>query len=149
MSKSISVVKTRDGATSILRKLGIKPRDYDFFIERRPDGLLAVQLHKAKAHLEALAQPELPRQRRQLKQPRAKQEVIADVERPAGEAKRLGRGRPRREDSCASVSQALIRSGKTNTEVWEIIKERFNLDDRKKGYPAWYRSYMRLRGEAV
>jgi hypothetical protein len=47
------------------------------------------------------------------------------------------------------VSRALIRAGKSNAEVWEVIKVQFNLDDKKKHYPGWYRGDMRKKGEAV
>jgi len=51
--------------------------------------------------------------------------------------------------NCTTVSEALIRQGKTNAEVWEIIRVEFNLDEKKRGYPAWYRSRMRRAGEQV
>lgn len=152
MSKSIgmSIVKTRDGATSILRKLGIKPRDYDFFIEQMLDGRLAVQTHKAQAHLAALiadaAPPEPVRKSEpQVRpEPRTKREFSA-----APAAKRMGRGRPVDPNSCASVCRELIRAGKSNDEVWAEVQPRFSLKDSQRHYPAWYRYQLRQRGEAV
>jgi hypothetical protein len=37
-------------------------------------------------------------------------------------------------------------AGKTNEEVWNVIKAQFNLDDKKKGYPAWYRANLKRKG---
>lgn len=44
---------TRDSATSALRKLGIKPRDYDLFI-RKMDGKFECNVEAAAAHLASL-----------------------------------------------------------------------------------------------
>lgn len=50
------------------------------------------------------------------------------------------------EGSCSQVARSLILAGKTNAEVWEVIQKKFNLDDKKKGYPAWYRMDLKRRG---
>jgi hypothetical protein len=52
-----------------------------------------------------------------------------------------------RKVTCTSVSEELIMAGKTNAEVWEVIKAQFNLDDGKKGYPAWYRMNLTRKGK--
>jgi len=51
--------------------------------------------------------------------------------------------------NTTTVAEAMIRAGKTNAEVWEVISVEFNLDEGKKGYPSWYRSRMRRNGEDV
>ncbi len=50
--------------------------------------------------------------------------------------------------TVSSTTRALIRAGKTNAEVWEIIKSQFNLDDSKRHYPSWYRSEMKRTARA-
>lgn len=51
-----------------------------------------------------------------------------------------------RKVTCTSVSEELIMAGKTNAEVWAVIQPQFNLDDKKKGYPAWYRMNLARKG---
>ena len=54
---AVKIFKTRDSATSLLRKLGIQSRDYNFFIEKMTDGRFACQVAKAEMHLESLKNP--------------------------------------------------------------------------------------------
>lgn len=42
--------------------------------------------------------------------------------------------------SVASVVRGLVAAGKTNAEIWEVIKPQFNLGDDKRHYPGWYRN---------
>lgn len=49
--------------------------------------------------------------------------------------------------TVSSLSRELILAGKTNKEVWTIIKAKFKLEDNKKHYPAWYRSEMKRSGK--
>jgi hypothetical protein len=51
-----------------------------------------------------------------------------------------------RKISCTSVSEDLIMAGKTNAEIWAVIQPQFNLDNGKKGYPAWYRMNLARKG---
>lgn len=48
--------------------------------------------------------------------------------------------------NCSTVARALILEGKTNAEVWAVIKDEFKLSDNKKHYPAWYRSEQKRAG---
>ena len=48
--------------------------------------------------------------------------------------------------TVTSVARELIVAGKTNAEVWEVLKTEFKLDDGKKSYPAWYRRDCVKRG---
>lgn len=124
---AVRIVKARDSATAILRKLGVKPRDYAFFIEKLTDGTLAVQVAKAQMHLHALANPVKD-------EPNVK--AKSEVRKTEGE-------------TVSGVARRLIREGKTNAEVWAVIQTQFNLDDKKRGYPAWYRCQLRHKGEQV
>lgn len=49
-------------------------------------------------------------------------------------------------ETISSVVTRLILAGKTNAEVWAVIKEQFKLDDSKKGYPSWYRNQLKKKG---
>jgi hypothetical protein len=60
---------------------------------------------------------------------------------------RKGKKRGRREGTVAEVACRLILEGKTNDEVWKVLKEQFNLDDKKKYYPGWHRANLKRRGE--
>ena len=48
--------------------------------------------------------------------------------------------------TVSSVCRQLIAEGKTNEEVWSIVKPLFDMPDTKKGYPAWYRADMKKKG---
>lgn len=124
---AVRIVKARDSATAILRKLGVKSRDYALFIEKLADGTLAVQVVKAQMHLHALANP-------------VKDEP--DVKAKPKDRKAEG-------ETVSDVARRLIREGKTNAEVWAIIQPQFSLNDKKRGYPAWYRCQLRRKGEQV
>ncbi|UOF79487.1 hypothetical protein [Caudoviricetes sp.] len=131
MSKQVIAVrttKTRDAATAILRKLGIKPRDYNLFITHTIEGVFEVRELEAQAHLQALTQPAKPAPG-----------LMEKPEQPKGEKK----------VSCSKVASDLILAGKTNEEVWTVIAEQFKLDVKKRGYPAWYRFQLRKQGHKV
>jgi hypothetical protein len=128
---AVRFVKTRDAATSILRKLGIKPRDYNFFIEKTTGEKLAVQIAVAQAHLQALTQPAKPA-------PKAPEPKATETKAPKTRAR-----------SCSSAARELILAGKTNDEVWAAISAEFDLDAKKRGYPAWYRFQLRKQGHKV
>jgi hypothetical protein len=122
------IVGTRDSATSILRKLGVKPRDYNFFITSNGGIKLAVDVVAAQAHVQALTQPT----------------------NPAPEVKKVSLvAKSEKKISCSAAARDLILSGKTNEEVWTVIAEQFNLDAKKRGYPAWYRFQLRKAGNKV
>lgn len=125
----VRVVGTRDSATSILRKLGVKPRDYNFFISKRDDGKLVVAVEAATAHLQSLLLPSTPA--------------------PKVEPKAAPAAKGEKKVSCSAVARDLILAGKTNDEVWVVIAEQFKLDQKKRGYPAWYRFQLRKTGHAV
>lgn len=73
--------------------------------------------------------------------------------KPAAKAVKTGTKKGPSADGKVTVSsymRELIRKGLANADVFEKAKEKFpELDDKKKGYPAWYRSHMRADGENV
>jgi hypothetical protein len=132
----------------MLRKMGIQARDYNLFIETLEDGTFVCQVAKAEMHLASLKNP-----------------IMAEVGNPAPEtdqvpaaskAKRAGRRKagpviqaeePKaKRGGVSAVARELILAGKTNQEVWAVLKETFGLDDSKKYYPGWYRCEMKRKG---
>jgi hypothetical protein len=160
----MSIVKTvtrRDSATAILRKIGIKPRDYSLFIETTADDTFAVKVGAATAHLESLAQPSDKTVVKELQVKELRAQLEEKIEKKAIKAKRIQAYRnkltvqcpvelvPTEGQSCSSYSAAIILAGHTNTEVWAALVEHFKLDDKKRGYPAWYRHHLRKAGHKV
>lgn len=154
----MKIVKTRDAATAVLRKLGVNSRDYNLFI-KKVEGGLEVNVELATAHTKSMAvenkfnaaeesvalkdlNPEThPIDAENVKSWEMKSQKKAKTKK-APKSKLL---RPERV-SVSSIAEGLIIAGKTNQEVWAVIKERFKLDDTKKSYPAWYRGRLRRKG---
>lgn len=113
----------RDSCTSVLRKMGITAKDYDFFIDKQGDQFVC-RTDKAARHLEQL------------------KEQAAGV-KPAKAPKQPKEPKI----TVSSRARDLIRNGKTNDEVWAVIQSEFNLDDGKKHYPGWYRAAMVRSGQ--
>ena len=164
MSKSqadaVKIFKSRDSATSLLRKLGIQPRDYNLFIEKTSDGQFACQAAKAQMHLKQLganaAEAGVVRAPKQPEAPKPETKVVASrpytgVDKSGGNAKIniTGAGQKPKRASVADEFRELIKAGKTNAEVWAIMQPRHNLPDSKKGYPAWYRADMARKNRGV
>lgn len=133
---AVKIFKTRDSATSLLRKLGIQSRDYNFFIEKMTDGRFACQVAKAEMHLESLKNP-APKtiMGSAIKAGRRASDPVVKSDKPA------------KAKGVSAVARELILAGRTNQEVWAVIKEAFNLDDSKKHYPTWYRCEMKRKGQ--
>jgi hypothetical protein len=129
----------RDSATSALRKLGLQARDYNLFITKVGDKF-ECNLGAAAAHLESL---KTPAPKAEAKPVAAKEPKVVKAGRraidPVVEAKPKKLG-------ISATARELILSGKTNQEVWETLKQQFNLDDSKKHYPTWYRCEMKRTG---
>lgn len=127
---AVKILSRRDSATTILRKMGIHSRDYNAFIEVMTDGKFACHIARAEMHLESLKQA-ATKPAKTKSSPKAEKQPTA-----------------KREAACtvSSVARDLIVAGKTNAEVWEVISKEFNLDDGKKGYPAWYRADCKRKG---
>jgi len=133
----------RDSATSALRKLGLQARDYNLFITKVGDKF-ECKLGAAAAHLESLKNPKpVVEAKTEAKPAAAKEPKVAKAGRrdtdPVVEAKPKKLG-------ISATARELILSGKTNQEVWEALKQQFNLDDSKKHYPTWYRCEMKRTG---
>lgn len=135
-NSAVRFYKTRDSATSMLRKIGVQARDYNLFIEKMSDGQVACKVALAEMHLESLKNP-APK----AAEPKTKAvKAVKTAKKAAAEpkAKRAG---------ISATARELILAGKTNQEVWAILKEQFNLDDSKKHYPTWYRCEMKRNGQ--
>lgn len=131
MSNSVTkVYSSRDGATSLLRKMGIKSRDYDKLIEITPTGKYQVAVSKAERHLEGLK-----------------------IKKEAAIVARAGRRKTdpviKRTDgsTVSSLIRQLILAGKSNKECFAEAKRVFGLEDNKKHYPSWYRSELKRSGQ--
>lgn len=63
-------------------------------------------------------------------------------------AKKTGDKTPK--PSAAGRFQELIREGKlTDDEIFSAVQKEFGLDDKKRSYVAWYRNFLKKRGEKV
>lgn len=120
---AVKVYASRDSATAALRKLGIKSQDYAMFVSKTTDGRYACNLEEAHAWLE-----------RKSKDKQKRVEITRRVVKA------------QRGDSVSAVCKKLILDGKSNDEVWKVIKPQFELGDDKKWYPAWNRSALRRAG---
>ncbi len=113
----------RDSATSVLRKLGYKPVDYNKFISSDGDKFVLT----------------LPSVKPAAKKATGKKAVIKNQTNV-----KIGGTQ-----NCSTVARELILSGKSNLEVWTVIQKEFDLDEKKRGYPAWYRWQLRQAGHKV
>lgn len=125
----------RDSATSALRKIGLQARDYNLFITKVGDKF-ECKLGAATAHLESLKNPKPVA----AAEPKTK---VAKAGRRAADP--VVEAKPKKMGISATARE-LILSGKTNQEVWEALKQQFDLDDSKKHYPTWYRCEMKRTG---
>jgi len=50
-------------------------------------------------------------------------------------------------ETVSSRIRSLINEGHSNSEIWEIVQPEYDLDDKKRSYPAWYRSQMKRAAE--
>lgn len=131
---AVKILARRDSCTTILRKMGIHPRDYNAFIEVMTDGKFACHIARAEMHLESLKQAAAPKAEKP-----AKKEAAAKPAKKEAAKREAAR-------TVSTVARELIVAGKTNVEVWAIIQKEFDLDDSKKSYPAWYRSDCKRKG---
>ena len=120
----------RDSATTVLRKAGITPRDYDLYLTKSGDGvdlnLDLLAIHKATTD--------------------GKHDVPAKAKAPAPELVITPTKLPAK-PTVSSVARVLLLAGATNDEVWKALKEQFKLSDGKKHYPSWYRAQLRRQGK--
>lgn len=147
-NSKLRCVSRRDSATTMLRKLGITKDRYDDFIVRGDNGEYFVDIEEARASLEESKsiKPEVKDEikseiKTQLKKI-VKTQVKAEVKKVQSKIDIKGEKR-----TVSSVCRSLIKMGKSNYEVWELVKAEFNLDDSKKHYPSWYRSELTRSGK--
>lgn len=122
----------RDGAAAACRKAGIPREDYDKHISKVAQGFQVSLPDAPKVPTAAQPTKKAPTPAKKTIEPKAKKEKPAKAPRV----------------SIGSTVRSLIEAGKTNAEIWPIIKKQFNLDDNKKWYPAWYRSDQARRAAA-
>ena len=139
----VRVVKTRDAATSILRKLGLKPPAYGVFVKQREDQTWEVDL--PKVHEQGYA---VTSATKALKPAKVKAAKVLKAPKPkAPKAAKAPKVKTERKASCSAVARELILAGKTNAEVWAVIQKQFELGDDKKHYPTWYRCQLKRQGK--
>jgi hypothetical protein len=125
-------VKTRDSATTILRKLGVNSRDYNLYIEKTDAGYVVQETLARKAVVGEVVVDLL-----------AKKDMVLT---PAqAEVKPAVPAKPPKL-SISGLAEQLLLAGKSNAETWAALKERFKLGDDKKHYPSWFRSRLRRQG---
>lgn len=139
----IRTVARRDSATTILRKLGVNSRDYGLFIKAH-DNVFDVDVGLAKQHVAKVeAQTATPPWEDTPKPKKAK------TEKPKAAKPKADKSTTTAVRDGVTVSDTirrLIEGGKTNKEIWDVVQAEFNLDDKKRHYPAWYRAQMRRAG---
>lgn len=128
------VVKTRDSAVAVLRKLGVKKEDYSKFVTK-VDGGFRVEITKAKANIAKPTKPEVVK-------PMGKRAKAA-----AAKAAKPALPPKEKKITVTSVTEGLIQSGKSNPDVWAVIKGQFKLSDDKRWYPSWFRSRLKRQGK--
>lgn len=133
-AKDIQIVTRRDSATAALRKLGVGKHDYNRFIRPTGDGKFEFHIGEAK---KAVGNTDT----------KVAEKVSPKAGKKTGaEDKPATREHKPRVGSVSATAQALILDGKTNDEVWHALQKKFGLDESKRGYPSWYRSYLRRLG---
>lgn len=128
MTEETRIYKTRDSATAVLRKLGIAPAVYATFIFSQDDGTYKCAIGAAKLYLEGS---------------NAKATTEPKVEEPT--AKAAAEPRAKRAGLANTIREMIV-DGMSNEDIWAAVKEKHNLDDRKKHYPGWYRCEMKRKG---
>ena len=84
--------------------------------------------------------------------PKAVKKVAGAAPAPQPKAKKVvaAQARGRSGESAASMFQALIREGKkTDQQIFDEVQKKFGLDANKRGYVAWYRNFLKKKGERV
>lgn len=169
MTAIVKTVTRRDSATAILRKIGIKPRDYDLFIAKTEDGKIAVKVGAAEKHLKDLSGPtaeeKAAKAANEEKVVQLQAELVAKVvktrEKKASVAsyrERVAANKstdnpikeaPAAGESMQKYARRMILAGHTNAELWNALVEHFDCQPKHRGYPAWYRHALRIEGNEV
>lgn len=145
----MKTVKTRDGATTILRKLGLNSREYSLFMEKTADGFVVNDVEARKhvckevvidlvAHKDVILKPALP------DDPLGMSAALRNIQESGKKLEVVAPKVPKQ--SISGLAEELLLAGKSNAETWAALKERFKLGDDKKHYPSWFRSRLRRQG---
>lgn len=145
---NIKKYSKRDSATAFLRKNGVSKENYDKYIHQEAapgeDAVYCVNVALLNEDLSGVEKivsgPTMTRPQK----PLVKKEK-SDKKEKTNKAK--GRGVViTTAHNVSNICREMIINGFTNEEVWDTIKDEFNLDDNKKYYPSWYRCELRRRG---
>lgn len=144
----------RDSATAMLRKAGADKSQYKDYIFVHADkdntGLpYAVWMHEGLplTHAEAFARQEL-----ETKKPtKATKKFVKDLveitsQHAVNKALNAEELKGTDKRTVSGVCRQLVKDGKTNAEIWAVVKKEFKLTDSKKHYPAWYRAELARKG---
>ncbi len=121
------VYAKRDSATTVLRKAGVPPRDYNLYLTKTDDGV-ALNLTLLATY-------------------KAVKDTPADVPVKATKAAKAEAAAKPVRSTVSSTTRSLILAGKTNEQVWAELQRQYQLDDSKKHYPGWYRAQLRRQGK--
>lgn len=131
----------RDSATAMLRKAGADKSQYNDYIKVN-GSFFDVWMRNGipLTQAEAVAQKILETGTKKVVKAVAESAKKAD-------AKIASDGMEGHETrTVSSACRQLVKAGKTNAEIWEIVKKEFKLTDNKKHYPAWYRAEVARKG---
>lgn len=53
----------------------------------------------------------------------------------------------RKESASAMFKELIMKGGMTDDQIFSKVKEKFGLDDKKRGYVAWYRNHLKKEGK--
>lgn len=143
--QTTKTVKTRDAATTILRKLGINSRDYNLFIDKTDAGFI-VNIRAATDHVAQVEAQKAAAQPAPKKQPKVK------ADEPTGKLNLPGRKiteKPADKESVSGYCRRMIKAGYTNNEIFMAMQEHFDAPASKRYYPSWYRWELRKNEEAA
>lgn len=145
-------VNRRDSATTILRKIGVNSRDYNLFIKTNEYGVFEVDDLAATAHVAKVAKQTAPKTNGGTppwdpsdESKPTKAGKLPRAPRVASTKKTKEATRPK-DQSLSTTIRGLILKGLDNAAIWAQVQPTFNLDDKKRHYPAWYRAQMRRAG---
>ncbi len=139
-----TVFNNRDSAVRALRKMGVAPTAYGAHLEARDGGKFhLVNIPTGEKKLSLVPAPEKsdakdPEVKAAKKSGKAPKKV---KEPKAAKVKKVKEPKVKKETVAGTVRE-MVEAGKTNPEIWEVIKAKFKLDDAKKYYPSWYRWNM-------
>lgn len=137
----------RDSATALLRKLGLAKECYNNYIEVK-DGQFTVDV-EAAAHFVSQAtkfEESTKKVLMVIEVPAHKKIKTTEIDKNKKEVAAKDEAKKEVVRTVSSVAREMIIAGSTNAEIWSVLQAEFGLDDKKKGYPSWYRSQCRQNG---